>query len=475
MHGFRVKGVTARRTAAVVLLTLVAVAVAMSIGSAHRTAVSGSMTPDTLRGPHFAKLISKAANPSGTVLFGCQLPGSDPVCYGPDQMRAAYGVDKLAPNDGTGKTIVIVDAFGSPTIASDLAGYSAIWGLAPASLTIAEPYGIDTSQSSDDDVAGWGLETSLDVEWAHSIATGAKIVLVIARSDSDQNILDATKYAIDNNLGDVLSQSFGEAEQCVDPSILSAQHAIFRKAVQKGITLFASSGDFGAGQPKCDDDPNSPNPPPLFKAASSPATDPNVTAVGGTDLIADPPTGAYQSESTWNESNNPELGVPAPNPASGGGGQSVKYREPLYQILAQHSGVREIPDVSYNAAILHGVIVADTSFDGNPEDAFWLVGGTSSGSPQWAAITSIVDQIAKRRSGNINPALYALSLLPGKLSPFHDIADGSNNSVPDDTGGTITGFTATRGYDMATGIGSPNIGAIAKLLAQQPASTTPND
>jgi subtilase family serine protease len=455
------KGVTARRVAAAVILALVAIAVAASMGSTHRTAASARMTPDTLRSPHLAKLINKVSNPTATIRFSCQLPGSFPVCYGPDQMRTAYGTDQLAPYDGTGRTIAIVDAFGSPTIQSDLAIFDATWGISDPNFTVVTPYGNDSSSSDPNDVAGWSLETSLDVEWAHSIAQGANIVLVVAKSDQDADILAATKYAVDHNLGDVISQSFGEAEQCVDPSILSQEHAVFRSAVQKGISLFASAGDDGAGQPNCTDGST------LIKAASSPASDPNVTSVGGTTLIADPPTGTYQSESTWNET--ALLG----GPASGGGGQSVKYREPLYQILAQHSGVREVPDVSYNAAVLHGVIVSDISYDG--VDQFWLVGGTSAGSPQWAAITSIVDQIGKRRSGNINPALYVLSLLPGKLNPFHDIADGSNNSVPDENGGTITGFTATRGYDMATGLGSPNIGAIAKLLAQQPASTSPQN
>ena len=105
---------------------------------------------------------------------------------------------------------------------------------------------------------------------------------------------------------------------------------------------------------------------------------------------------------------------------------------------------------------------------------FWLFGGTSAGSPQWAAITAIVDQIAHGRVGNINPALYLLAKLPGSSNPFHDIKDGSNNSVPSNTG-TITGFTAVKGYDMATGLGTPNIGALAPLIAKLPPVTTAAD
>jgi subtilase family serine protease len=146
----------------------------------------------------------------------------------------------------------------------------------------------------------------------------------------------------------------------------------------------------------------------------------------------------------------------------------VLFHRPLYQFLATRDRVREVPDVSYNAAVFNGVIVA---FGGR----FFRFGGTSAGSPQWAAIISIVDQIARGRAGNINTALYLLSKLPGASNPFHDIQDGSNNSVPNVAGTTITGFTAVKGYDMATGLGSPNIGALAPLIARLPPVTAPTD
>ena len=116
--------------------------------------------------------------------------------------------------------------------------------------------------------------------------------------------------------------------------------------------------------------------------------------------------------------------------------------------------------------LVYGVIVA---FQG----LYYRFGGTSAGSPQWAAITTIVDQLAHHRMGNINTALYLLAKLPPSSNPFHDIADGSNNSVPDGNGGTITGYTAVPGYDMATGLGTPNIGVIAPLLAKLPPVTSP--
>ena len=259
-------------------------------------------------------------------------------------MRTAYGVDQLAPNDGTGKTIVIVDAFGSDTLADDLATFDSVLGhLRSRTSRVIAPYGNDEATPIRTTSPVGAVETSLDVEWAHAIAQGANIVLVVAKSDQDADILAATKYAIDNNLGDVISQSFGEAEQCIDPSLVSQQHAAFRKAVQKGITLFASSGDNGAGQPTCDAKPTD-DPTPLFKAVSTPATDPNVTAVGGTTLIADPPTGTYQSEIDLErdrparlsglgrrrqERQVPRAALPAPRPAQRrprGAGRVVQRR-----------------------------------------------------------------------------------------------------------------------------------------------------
>jgi len=449
--------------AVLAVLAIAAAALASVSGSAHRVAVHrGSMTPDTMRTPFIAQKVSEVANPTGLVRFTCQLtvPAG---CYGPDQMRAAYSIQPLLDQGytGAGRTIVIVDAFGSSTITSDTALFNAVWGLPAANLTVLKPFGVDPTDP--DNAEGWSAETTLDVQWAHAIAPAAAIVLVVAKSNDDADILDATKYAVDNNLGDTISQSFGEAERCMDPAQVKRQEQIFRTAVARGITLLASSGDDGAAQPSCDGKS-------LIKAASTPASDPNVTGVGGTTLHANGTTGAYQSETTWNESG---LFGEA---AAGGGGLSVLYKRPLYQLAATNwrTGfglMRQVPDVSYNAAVFNGVIVVWT-VPGSGGPAAFRFGGTSAGSPQWAGIMAITDQLAGRRLGNINPSLYSISLLSG--SAYHDIADGSNNSVPDGNGGTITGFTAVPGYDMATGIGSPIASVLSPLLATLPSNTNPS-
>ena len=150
-------------------------------------------------------------------------------------------------------------------------------------------------------MVGWSSEISLDVEWAHAVAPGAAITLVLAKSNEDADILSATKYAVDHNLGEVISQSFGEGETCMDPNLLKQQHAVFQAANAKGITLIASSGDQGSAQPTCDGSS-------FFLSASSPASDPLVLGVGGTQLAATPvvisggtitdPGGVYQGETS---------------------------------------------------------------------------------------------------------------------------------------------------------------------------------
>ena len=222
-----------------------------------------------------------------------------PRCYQPAQIQNAYNITPLLKRgiNGAGRTIVIVDAYGSPTIASDLQTFDATMGLPNPSFTQITPAGSPPPfDINDPNQFGWSVETTLDVEWAHVTAPGANIVLAVAPSSNDSDILNTTTYVVDHNVGDVISQSFGEAEACMDPTLLSEQHALFAKAVRKGITLFASSGDSGASQPSCD-----PNSTAALFAVSTPASDPNVTGVGGTTLTADPTTGAYQSETAWTE------------------------------------------------------------------------------------------------------------------------------------------------------------------------------
>ena len=408
-------------------------------------------------------------------LFTCQLGLSLGQCYDPFQMRHAYGIDSLiaAGFDGAGRTIVIVDAFQNPNLVSQVATYNTFYGLPSTNLTIVAPDGLTPFDPTNADQVGWAEEISLDVEWSHNIAPGAKIVLVLSKSDMDSDLLSALKYAVDNNLGDVISMSFGEAETCVGippgPALNAAYHAVFVEATQKGITLFGSSGDQGAAQRTCDGSS-------WIKSASSPASDPLVTAVGATELHAadyciagvtvpacDPTTapvpGTYLSEIAWNEG---PLGnfsdVIGPGTEATGGGFSTIFGEPPYQkgTAGLHGGTqRAVPDVAYSGAILHGVLTYLDIPGVTP--GFYRFGGTSCGSPQWAAITAIMNQKARARIGFLNKAIYDIGK-HGNQTSFHDITSGNNSALEFDSMNNpvlITGFSAGTGWDATTGFGSP--------------------
>jgi len=361
-------------------------------------------------------------------------------CFQPSTIRAAYGIQPLLDQGitGRGSTIVIIGAYQNPKIQSDLAMFDTAWGLPPpASLTIcpsascATPWNLPAFDPNPKGVQfAFSVEISIDVEWAHAVAPGAAIVLVEAKSKEDTDLVAATGYAVDNNLGDVITQSFGEAETCASPAVLAQQHSVFQKAADLGITVFASSGDKGAGRQACND-PNS-----LVFSVSTPASDPGVTAVGGTHMVAGA-GGAYQSESAWSGS---------------GGGFSTLFRRPGYQAPFQKDNkARGLPDVAYNADKATGYVV------------WWMgmgavVGGTSAGSPQWAGIIALADQTAGRRLGAINKSLYHIGKSDAYSSALNDITSGANTFAGANT------YEATPGWDAVTGLGTPNVANLVPLL-----------
>jgi subtilase family serine protease len=409
-------------------------------------------------------------------VFGCQTqatPGGI-VCYSPEQIQNAYNITPLlkAGITGKGKTIVIIDAFQNPGMLDDLALFDTTFGLPAPNFTQVAPDGLTPFDPNDANQVGWAGEITLDVQWAHAVAPGANITLVLAKTNSDVDILSATKYAVDHRLGDVITQSFGENENCVDPKLLKDEHTIFANATRKHITIFASSGDEGAAQQTCDG--NS-----WTQVASSPASDPLVTGVGGTELLASPacrdanlneipcasgiPAGTYQSETALNE----PPGLWTDGSFSTGGGYSDIYHTPFYQVgSVHHNNQRGVPDVAYNGAIGHGVLAA-FEVGGGP-GAFFVFGGTSAGSPQWAGLTALADQKAGKPLGFINTALYLISHIPGLYSyAFHDVTQGNNSVQEFDANGnlvSVPGFNAGKGWDATTGIGTPNAAHLLSLI-----------
>jgi subtilase family serine protease len=413
------------------------------------TSIGGDF--DYIAKPPYVKAMPLTASPAA-IPFCATNPVF--ICYSPQLIRAAYNYPSTL--DGTGQTILIVDAFGSPTIQQDLADFDRFFGIpAPPSFKILCPdAGCPTFDPNDPhNELSWSLETSLDVEYAHAMAPGAKIVLVVASTSSGNAINTAEAAALPLYPGSIMSQSFGIPEILVNANNTQITQADknYQAAQAAGVTVLASSGDAGATNGFA-----TPN-------AGFPASDPLVTGVGGTQGDPYPGglagcgtnkcSGNYGGEQVWNE---PQFSPPGAT----GGAPSAFFDVPSYQ-----SGLgltsRTVPDVAYNAAINGGVLVVDATL----LPGFLLaVGGTSAGSPQWAAIVALANQAKGAPLGFINPALYQIKRCSGKHgSDFHDITVGNNQ-----LSGTPFGFNAGVGYDDATGLGTPNVANLVSDLVSPP-------
>lgn len=384
-----------------------------------------------------------------------------PRCYSPQQMRKAYGVDELLNNGttGEGQTIVIIDVTSSPTIESDLHLYDQLYGLEDPTLNVIAPFGTTPFNP------GLYGETALDVETAHSLAPDATIDLLLTGDVSlDQtpqsffyDLLKPVKYAIDNDLGSVISISYGAGERCFDKAFLQAEHDIFKAARDKHISILVSSGDSGAANFSCTD-PTTTTGFFLGKGTSIPASDPLATSVGGTTLDASVDEGQYKSETVWNEDRT--IG------GAGGGGFSSVFTRPSYQDGITGIGdQRGIPDVAWDADPLTGVPIV-ISVDGGTHIVPF--GGTSVGAPAWAAFIALFDQHANKSLGFLNDGFYRILQSQSYSDAFHDITTGNNSVTGFDVHGNpipITGYDAGSGWDAVTGVGTPKVTNLAPLLA----------
>lgn len=438
---------------------------ALTVGAAALLLTSNaSFAGKQIPGAIPSEKVTPEAQPNSTAHFRCELRpfnlSKGLFCYGPDAIRKAYGIDGLIGNGFTGKgrTIVIIDAFGSPTVAADLATFDATFGVpAPPSFNVVTMPGTPPFDPTNGNMIGWTAEIALDTQWSHAIAPSAKIVLVAAKSDNDEDLIAALNYALDQRLGDVVSMSFGESEAFLgNPEgldIIAAWQKAFQKARQQHVTLFASSGDWGPTNPFDSTGDLLP-----FKNISWPASSTLVTSVGGTNLFfgtatnADP-NGSYQGEQVWNDGFG-----------AGGGGMSSLIEEPSYQLAAVGDSVnrtlhkhRGTPDVAYNAGVAGGVIAVWGPGGG----CCFIFGGTSAGAPQWSGIIADLDQARGQSMGFINPRLYQLGGLGALRGLFHDVTLGDNSF------GGVDGYPAQPGYDLSTGWGTPNFGILGSTLADQ--------
>jgi subtilase family serine protease len=421
-------------------------------------------------------------------------PGTVGPCgYQPTDIWTAYNLTGLyqAGLDGTGTTIAIVDAYGSTTIAQDAQAFADYMGLPPVDLTVI---GTPTeSNFSTDANAGWATETTLDVEWVHAIAPGAKILLVIAPTNFDSDLFAAIATASATPGVVAISNSWGDVESNTDIPSRAASDAVLKMANARGQSVNFSSGDSGNFAIDLG-----------YIDVSSPSNSPYATSVGGVSVSLD----SHQHiawQTGWGTNlvevaDKASLGSPPLDPpgaiplagGGGGGGVSNVYPQPSWQ----HGlpGARRLqPDISWVADPYTGVEIiytADTAGDLGIE----VIGGTSVSCPMFTALWGVATQRAHHKLGSAAPRLYQLPSAaitdvlatpshPGNVTGTIEDSSGTQHlnawelaaplsgqpsfisalyNSPFSTRwfvitfGVDTSLAAGPGWDQATGLGTPN-------------------
>ena len=371
-------------------------------------------------------------------------------------LKQAYGYPSYAAVKGSGRTIAIVGS--SDILDSDLALYFEHELLAPPTV---QRRPVDGGPAPFDPNSGASDEASLDVQQSFGSAPGAHIILYGAPDLSDQSVLDAYSAIVEDNKADIASSSFGLCELYYTKaynggtdftSILAAEHDIFRQGNAQGITFVSASGDNGAYD--CAD----PTDTFLVKGVETPADDTDNTGVGGTNLVTKSIAGSvnssYVRESAFADPYDPAQGAVANGIFGSGGGISVLFPKPLYQLLVNtRANTRTVPDV----AMQMGGCPVGALLPCNPDDSsvvtaiggqFYLFVGTSISTPEFAGLLAVTEQRLGTRLGNANYYIYALSLLGG-AAVYHQDIPGNN------------GYPTTHGYNYVLGNGTPHAAVFA--------------
>lgn len=354
------------------------------------------------------------ANTVGSATNNSPVPASTTYLstgYSPRQISNAYGFSQLPAGDtGKGETIAIIVPFGNTAIQSDLNSFDAAYGIPAATVHIAYPTG--TAPAWD---VNWAFETDLDVEWAHAMAPGATIWLVVSTNATLSNMIACVDYAANVINANVVSMSWTMSE-------FSDETNWDSHFTNPNVTFVAAAGD--------------------YQNTNWPAASPYVLAVGGTTMKYSPTTGMLVSEVGWSGTN--DIAIYGPG-LGGGGGISQFEPVPEYQLGTtgyDYLGFKSLPDVSYDADPYTGIEVFYTA-PGAPLGGWAVAGGTSIGTPQWAALAARCNwnQDATHPSGSIN---FIFDIYAMYFGATRDIINGSNGIFP-----------ATKWYDLATGMGAP--------------------
>ena len=383
--------------------------------------------------PHYRRLNARLAAPGG---------------YTPDDLATAYDATPLQDAGflGDGQSVALFELDGYQL--GDVAQYFQAYNLGNPNITnvLVDGFNGSAGQSA--------VETELDIEVTAAMAPHARQI-VYEGPNTTQGLNDTYNRIVTDHKAHVAVVSWGICEANSGPGELQTLDNIFKQAAIEGIAFFAASGDAGAYD--CGDS----NP-----AVDSPASDPYVTGVGGTSLQL--ASDAYGYESVWS---NPKSKLRSPNGAGSGGGISNTFKRPSWQngpgVDNQYTnGNRQVPDVTADADPTTGYSIYCTVMNAGCPSSGWItVGGTSTAAPLWAGSMALINQYlrsdGKARVGFANPTLYRLFNTPQAFPAFHDITDGTNLLYP-----------ATTGYDLASGLGSPDLYNIARDL--DPSGSSPS-
>jgi PKD repeat protein len=390
-----------------------------------------------------ASLVRTGTNPAATCIGA-----GGPLT--PCQIWQAYNMTSLvsAGTNGSGFRLAVVDAYSSAEnqvdLENDLAQFAAGNGFAVGTVNYVYPVPAPGSLNASSNLQ-WNAEDALDLQWARASAPGATIDMTLS-PNAGPGLYEAVDWLVSHQAANVISMSWGEPDVGVfNPFSVPCSVAcnastdgsygilspVLAFAAAEGISVFAASGDCGAADGT------------VGVSTHFPASDPDVTGVGGTVLSVNS-SGSYLSEVAWSGNASGRTSPGCTNQGGSGGGYSP-FPRPIWQ-SGLPSGVanRGVPDVALDAAsaveiVLNGAVVG--------------VGGTSASTPIWAGIAAIADQNAHQSLGLLNPSLYAIASGSGYARDFHDVVSGNN------------GYSAGPGWDPVTGLGSPRVATLVVDLA----------
>jgi subtilase family serine protease len=342
-------------------------------------------------------------------------PGGDGPSGGesPADLQTAYTMGStVGANGGSGETVGLAEFDGFNQ--SDITTFTQNYNLPALTPTVAA---VDGGVSS---LGSGQIEVTLDIDAVDVYAPKAAQLVYEAPNTDTAWVDEWSKIASDDKVK-VISNSWLLGESCESQPI-SPTHDDTNQMVSEGITILSASGDWGGHG--CDYNGDN-----STVTVDYPASDPNVTGVGGTTL-SQGSGGSYQSETVWNSGSSG-------NTRSGGGYSSI-YATPSWQSSVNSTKFRSVPDVSD---------AADPNAGGlsiNLNGGWESVGGTSEAAPLWAGYVADLDQRAGKSLGNINPTVYQIGGSANYGNDFHDVTQGNNDT-----------YNAGTGYDLATGWGSP--------------------